>query len=1354
MKVPFMVITKRSDYAAISIGLVVMKTFLNLMHSFSTTEAFSVNTILSKPLLRKHIISHQPLLAPNHCLQNPLDGQEKRLPNSSSDLTQIFASASDNLQDTVDAYADLSEEDIGRKELQPFFSFPIDSWQASAGGEILKGKNVVVCAPTGAGKTVVGEMALRIAFEKGMNAIYTTPLKALTNQKFAEMRKMFGKENVGLSTGDISINRGARITVMTTEVYRNMAWRTSHNNFSGAGQDVQNKEDTDLQERFQTSSISSFGYGEDDLLLNSVVVLDEFHYMGQPGRGGVWEESVITSPLHTQIIGLSATLPNAHCLCGWMESVTGRATALVEAHGGRPVPLRYLFATRDGLEHMFRDPDAGPGSPKGLFGLWGDKGTLDIETHPSIRQLEGNMPQAKLPNGLSLNPKLQKLTQRRLEKVDRIIAKRMLSNELEANFKESYKRKRRPISGREERKERERLLRQEMRKEVPSIQYVLRNLQYKKLLPAIFFIFSRAGCDEAAKTVCDSMLMSSSKKRGFEKRYIVDTPDTKKKKKSRSRGKKTKFEDEDEFDYPYTAKDMDGRSFRKNSEYLSESAMSAIIDGFFPGDDEYSDFDIDEEFGTEESFKFLSEKGLLTLHEVKEVSARISVFNEENEEIQFDNSTMNRFLCGVGSHHAGQLPAHKAFTETLYRSQLMKVVFATETLAAGINMPARTTVICNMAKRGDNAAMNLLETSNLLQMAGRAGRRGMDTDGTCVIVATKFEGPEDAVSMLTSSIKPIKSQFSPSYSLAVNLIFRGNGKLDIAKNLVKRSFAMWEKQQETDNYKQGIEMAKEAHGDDYDIVVTEAAQVNFLNTLSELLTPKLSDASGKKKKILKRVLMTLNHRVSLRDASKSFVAASRILELEKNTLKYLQRDAMLSNSVNSIIENTSFDESSFEYDKEMESHIKEQKKRVHKCRQDLSDHVFTAMAVLANSLMKEDPKSQTLITTLALARQSNPDIDPSSLITPTELTEFARSAVKKNRQKRKQNQTSKEIGVDDVSLLDQLNGMNSYEDNSFDEMLALIRVLQSFGCLRPITQIQNESDAAEFKITVAGENVGLLGLENSLWVLVAMGGAWDVEWKSLEIDRFKSESDFFYETQNDSNNNLNENQSEVVSMNGKNGIEIKRSTPEPQREAAKLVSLLRSLDSSEIAGYVSCLVDEGKRGGSSSTLQIFNSLTLRQQELVQTSLGSLDRLIEVQTIFSVNDSNVKAQLELGSCEVVTAWADGCTWTEALELSGKAPGDLVRILRRVVDGLRQLGNLPYHAARPIELDGGIAMKESTGIHPDIRRLCKDAATQMDRYPVNDPIPFNDDDDDNESDSKNSDGDEYNLDEDNNQQDEKT
>jgi superfamily II RNA helicase len=203
-----------------------------------------------------------------------------------------------------------------RRMLQSSFPFPLDAWQLNAGETILADRNVIVCAPTGAGKTVVGEMALRIALERDMKAIYTTPLKALSNQKFGEMRRVFGVERVGLATGDVSIRRGADVTVMTTEVYRNMAWRAKTATSSlwddvivdDGGLRIDAGRLESASSRPSSSSSRDRGDEYSDLSSNSIVVLDEFHYMGQKGRGSTWEECVIFNPRHTQIVGLSATL--------------------------------------------------------------------------------------------------------------------------------------------------------------------------------------------------------------------------------------------------------------------------------------------------------------------------------------------------------------------------------------------------------------------------------------------------------------------------------------------------------------------------------------------------------------------------------------------------------------------------------------------------------------------------------------------------------------------------------------------------------------------------------------------------------------------------------------------------------------------------------------------------------------------------------------------------------------------------------------------------------------------------------------------------------------------------------------
>ena len=149
---------------------------------------------------------------------------------------------------------------------------------------------------------------------------------------------MFGVERVGLATGDISIRRGADVTIMTTEVYRNMAWRAK-TGISSLLNDVESNEDSVQVDLNKLESAASDAYS--DLSSNSIVVLDEFHYMGDKGRGSTWEECVIFNPLHTQIVGLSATLPNANALAAWMESVTGRKSILIEANDKRPVPLRY-----------------------------------------------------------------------------------------------------------------------------------------------------------------------------------------------------------------------------------------------------------------------------------------------------------------------------------------------------------------------------------------------------------------------------------------------------------------------------------------------------------------------------------------------------------------------------------------------------------------------------------------------------------------------------------------------------------------------------------------------------------------------------------------------------------------------------------------------------------------------------------------------------------------------------------------------------------------------------------------------------------------------------------------------------
>ena len=191
------------------------------------------------------------------------------------------------------------------------FPFELDEFQKEACQIIDNGESVVVCAPTGAGKTVIAQHAINNALKENVRIFYTTPLKALSNQKFYDFCEQYGQDNVGLLTGDTSINRNAQIVIMTTEVFRNMLYGTN------------------------------FGAVADNLKDVRYVVLDEVHYMNDEQRGTVWEESIIYCPTNIQIIALSATVANCQELTDWINTVHSK-TKLVNTDF-RPVPLRFYY---------------------------------------------------------------------------------------------------------------------------------------------------------------------------------------------------------------------------------------------------------------------------------------------------------------------------------------------------------------------------------------------------------------------------------------------------------------------------------------------------------------------------------------------------------------------------------------------------------------------------------------------------------------------------------------------------------------------------------------------------------------------------------------------------------------------------------------------------------------------------------------------------------------------------------------------------------------------------------------------------------------------------------------------------
>jgi superfamily II RNA helicase len=1329
---------------------------------------------------------------------------------------QRRATAVQNEESTRASGAEEDEDTHSRikQELQSEFEYPLDEWQLEAGLQIKLGQSVITCAPTGAGKTVVGEIALRHAFEQGLNAIYTTPLKALSNQKFVELRQLFGPSNVGLSTGDMSINRNAPIMVVTTEVYRNMAWReTSSSSIEGGSSrsDITGTSDNSSEQDIMdiSSMLQPSRKGEEDvsyLSKNAVVVLDEFHYMGQRGRGGVWEECVITCPAHTQLVALSATLPNAYQLKQWMQSVTGRPTSLVDCSANqRPVPLRYLFATRDGLSPLFRDPDAGPGSPKGLLGLRGDgKPEQDNNSKPLKKSLKSK-PQKrgfigrvldsrpgyyatadKLPRGLTLHADLQKNKAKLLTKVDRGLKRQEMRSQEgsgdgrirrggrgqerrrgrgggrgDTDLDQFVGRRGGGMSPREEQRQRERLLKQEMRRSVPSLPFLVRRLQQQQLLPAIVFIFSRAGCDDAARSVAESML--SDEAVALTRNKEQRTHRSKERQIERKKQRKAKDEVFDAYDdYNTNAgadsllTDTNGRQFRDGSNSLSEDAWTAIMEnnissgGISDGPEDEGSDDESSSPLENEYFRY-AQQGLLSYKEVKEVAQRLERFNDQNDEIAFADATMQQLMLGAGSHHAGQLAAHKTFVETLFRQQLLKVIFATETLAAGINVPARTTVITSLAKRGDGGSINLLETSNLLQMAGRAGRRGMDTDGTCVLLQTPFEGPEEALTILTNPIQPITSQFSPSYTLAINLIGRGNGKLGVARALIQKSFAMWQNRQDEQDDGDNQNASNKANYDDNngvsDPLLLAMAQEKFLTTLKDVALDAIDmtrsgESIGDVSSNIEECLAVLSSPRSLKKASKSYMGNHQLLELEKSTLRYLEKESLeysrISEELNDVL-----GEASQEDLEDVLVQIKTQQKRIRQCAADEVGHPLTSIAYLANIAMTDNWDKASILQSLRKASRGaiggeDGDEEGTSTrqqedaVTALELAHYCRSFKilerKKDKLKRYKSPESSTL----LSLLnDNLSeGANNDDDSTsnadtFVDLQSLVKVLESYGCVTASSPAESEEKEERYSITPGGTNISMLNFDNTLWALVAMGGAHDVQYQSKRLEELNRSFDFLYDADYDE-------ESKTSTFASQDESEDQTATSLdpalPAREAEELVSHIRDLVPSELAGYVSCLVSEGSRGdGGGDYTTLLEGLSGPQQRVIRGALLGGERLLEVQRLCEI-DEDVTCRLELATCEVVTEWAAGCTWNEALAMSGLQPGDLARVLHRALDALRQFGALPYN---PVRASSNAAYTSiSMGLHPEIRRLCRDASTAMDRYPLKDPLPLSDDDDDEE------------------------
>ncbi|HEX6221613.1 MAG TPA: DEAD/DEAH box helicase [Acidimicrobiia bacterium] len=459
------------------------------------------------------------------------------------------------------------------------YDFSPDDFQTEAAEAIAAGMSVVVTAPTGAGKTLVAEAATFLGRTGNQRVFYTTPIKALSNQKYADLSAVYEDGEVGLLTGDNVVNPDAAVIVATLEVIRNMI------------------------------------YADPDRLDDvATVILDEAHYLQDPSRGAAWEEVIIHCPSHVRFVCLSATISNNEQFAEWIGERRG-STKLINS-SERPVPLESMYMVKD------------------------RSGSRALHFLPMFIERDGR----RRPN-----PRLE----------------HMLG--LEQGRRRKFK--------------------------TPSRHDVIEELAASRMLPAIYFIFSRAGCDSAAMRLADSGVRLTDAAERSRIREIVE----------------------------------------ERTAHLTDDDLAVL------GYDRW-------------------------------------VYALE---------------CGVAAHHAGLVPAFKETVEELFKQGLVKAVFATETLALGINMPARSVVIENLSKF-NGETHELLQPGDYTQLTGRAGRRGIDVEGFGVVLHSPFVKFRQVTEIASVGAHELKSSFRPTYNMTANLV--ANYDEERAQELLRASFAAFQRE--------------------------------------------------------------------------------------------------------------------------------------------------------------------------------------------------------------------------------------------------------------------------------------------------------------------------------------------------------------------------------------------------------------------------------------------------------------------------------------------------------------------------------------------------------------------------------
>ena len=543
------------------------------------------------------------------------------------------------------------------KETSPIqYSFELDDFQKRAVYRITQFKNVFIAAHTSSGKTLAAEWAIAQSLHFNKNVIYTSPIKALSNQKYRDFKDKFNTEqylteynddNVGIITGDVQVNKTAKCLVMTTEILRNMIYKA-------------------------------------DPYLNDVdwIVFDEIHYMNDNERGRIWEEIIQMAPRHISMVFLSATTPNAIEFSNWVAKIRCR-NVFISQTLTRPIPIEHYInigTTQESLSNYYEETIEKTKTVdlKTKVKTMNEDGDIITKTNPHlVIKLKKNINiKENIESNFTKQDKLFKIVDKtetfQIKNLQE--AKEILSNKLTRKVKNKNKSKQNIDNFSK---------RVHYKTKTEMMHNLFKLLELKDKLPVIVFAFSRKGCE----------------------RYC------------------------DEITHSYLPK-------------KEQNSVTKIVDDF------------------------------------------LKILNEKDRNLPQINYVKQLLVKGIGIHHSGLLPILKEIVEILFQNGYIKILFATETFAMGVNMPARTVIFSGL-KKHDGKSFRYLLPGEYTQMAGRAGRRGFDDVGTVIILT--FENiPDELHKIMVGKPLTLESQFKLTYQTITNILQISQNNEELSVNSLMR----------------------------------------------------------------------------------------------------------------------------------------------------------------------------------------------------------------------------------------------------------------------------------------------------------------------------------------------------------------------------------------------------------------------------------------------------------------------------------------------------------------------------------------------------------------------------------------